>query len=150
MHLFFSPRFLPTQDCEGSLAETSAVAMRRNRFRNSIRLSRFIHREVSGRAWKLQPIVHDRGLLGALLWWSCSTTAEVPDVPLVGQAVLPPGGSPAHGVAVLRLRRARRHGERSRSQLLFQLGGAENMLILAVNGLAVKFWLSTVPSPSIY
>ena len=34
-----------------------------------------------------------------------------------------------------------RRGERSRSQLLFKLGGTENMRILAVNILAVKFWL---------
>ena len=40
------------------------------------------------------------------------------------------GGEPASG-----------HGERSRSQLLFKLGGTENMRILAVNVLAVKFWL---------
>ena len=30
------------------------------------------------------------------------------------------------------------HGERSRSQLLLKLAGAENMLILAVNDLAVN------------
>ena len=30
------------------------------------------------------------------------------------------------------------HGERSRSQLLFKKAGTENMLILAVNGLAVN------------
>ena len=35
------------------------------------------------------------------------------------------------------------HGERSRSQLLFKLGGTENMSILAVNVLAVNFWLLT-------
>ena len=33
------------------------------------------------------------------------------------------------------------HGERSRLQLLFKLAGTENMQILAVNILAVKFWL---------
>ena len=32
-------------------------------------------------------------------------------------------------------------GERSRSQLLLKLGGTEIVLILAVNILAVKFWL---------
>ena len=36
-----------------------------------------------------------------------------------------------------------RHGERSRSQLHFRLGGTENSLILAVNVLAVNFWLLT-------
>ena len=57
-------------------------------------------------------------------------------------------------------RRAGGHGERSRSQLLFELGkkkkkkqllfklgGTENMTIWAVNVLAVNFWLLTVPSP---
>ena len=40
------------------------------------------------------------------------------------------------------------HGERSRSQFFFKLGGTENMSILDVNVLAVNFWLLTVPSPS--
>ena len=40
--------------------------------------------------------------------------------------------------------RLRGHGERSRLQLLFKLGGTENMLILAVNVLAVNPWLFTV------
>ena len=34
--------------------------------------------------------------------------------------------------------RLRRHGERSRSQLLLKLAGAENVLILAVHVLAVN------------
>ena len=36
---------------------------------------------------------------------------------------------------------ADRHGERWRSQLLFELGGPEIVLILAVNILAVNIWL---------
>ena len=39
----------------------------------------------------------------------------------------------------------RSRGERSRLQLLLKLGGTENMSILAVNVLAVNFWLLTVP-----
>ena len=33
------------------------------------------------------------------------------------------------------------HGERSRLQLLFELAGTENLLILAVDVLAGNFWL---------
>ena len=40
--------------------------------------------------------------------------------------------------AALEPRRALGHGERSRSQLLLKLAGAENVLILAVNVLAVN------------
>ena len=38
------------------------------------------------------------------------------------------------------------HGERSRSQLLLKLAGAENVLILAVNGLAVHVALHALHS----
>ena len=41
------------------------------------------------------------------------------------------------------------HGERSRLQLPFKLGGTENISILAVNVLTVNFWLLSGPSPSI-
>ena len=58
-------------------------------------------------------------------------------------------GGPAGDVLEGAPRGHRRHGERSRLQLLFKLAGTENMLILAVNVLAVNFWLLTVPSPSI-
>ena len=43
---------------------------------------------------------------------------------------------------------SRYQGERSRSYLLLKLGDTENMLILVVAVLAVKFWLLTVPSLS--
>ena len=64
-------------------------------------------------------------------------------------------GDPLHGFGVLRIPAERGHdgvgfaghGERSRSQLLLKLAGTENRVNLAVNVLAVEFWLLNLTVP---
>ena len=63
--------------------------------------------------------------------------------PLLGAIFYACVAALAYGMADIARVHAEGRGERSRLQLLLKVAGAENMLILAVNGLAVDGALTT-------